>query len=323
MDSFADFASLLNSTFRISTPLIFAAMAGLFAERSGVIDFSLEGKMLTAAFVAATGSYFFGSEWLGLVLAIIACVTLSMLHGFASVTHKGDQVVSCVAINILMIGLTTALAAAWFGQAGLTPTLSNNQRFLEITLPFADALRSVLVIGLIYSDILSGHYIFVYLAYISVPVVYWIVFKTSFGLRLRAVGENPSAVDTAGINVFSMRYKALAINGVLIAFAGAHLSTAVNANFFREMSAGRGYLALAALIFGKWHPKTALLACLLFGFTDALQIRLQGVELPAVGTIPVQLIQGIPYVLTVILLAGFVGKAFAPSAIGQPYIKER
>jgi len=323
MDSFADFASLLNSTFRISTPLIFAAMAGLFAERSGVIDFSLEGKMLTAAFVAATGSYFFGSEWLGLVLAIMACVTLSMLHGFASVTHKGDQVVSCVAINILMIGLTTALAAAWFGQAGLTPTLSNNQRFLEITLPFADALRSVPVIGLIYSDILSGHYIFVYLAYISVPVVYWIVFKTSFGLRLRAVGENPSAVDTAGINVFSMRYKALAINGVLIAFAGAHLSTAVNANFFREMSAGRGYLALAALIFGKWHPKTALLACLLFGFTDALQIRLQGVELPAVGTIPVQLIQGIPYVLTVILLAGFVGKAFAPSAIGQPYIKER
>ena len=323
MDSFADFASLLNSTFRISTPLIFAAMAGLFAERSGVIDFSLEGKMLTAAFVAATGSYFFGSEWLGLVLAIIACVTLSMLHGFASVTHKGDQVVSCVAINILMIGLTTALAAAWFGQAGLTPTLSNNQRFLEITLPFADALRSVPVIGLIYSDILSGHYIFVYLAYISVPVVYWIVFKTSFGLRLRAVGENPSAVDTAGINVFSMRYKALAINGVLIAFAGAHLSTAVNANFFREMSAGRGYLALAALIFGKWHPKTALLACLLFGFTDALQIRLQGVELPAIGTIPVQLIQGVPYVLTVILLAGFVGKAIGPSAIGQPYIKER
>ena len=323
MESFADLASLLNSTFRISTPLVFAAMAGLFAERSGVIDFSLEGKMLTAAFVAATGSYFFGSEWLGLVLAIIACVSLSMLHGFASVTHKGDQVVSCVAINILMIGLTTALAAAWFGQAGLTPTLSNDQRFLEITLPFADTLRSVPVIGLIYSDILSGHYIFVYIAYLLVPVVYWIVFKTSFGLRLRAVGENPSAVDTAGINVFAMRYKALAINGVLIAFAGAHLSTAVNANFFREMSAGRGYLALAALIFGKWHPKTALIACMLFGFTDALQIRLQGVEIPTIGEIPVQLIQALPYILTVVLLAGFVGKAIAPNAIGQPYIKER
>jgi len=323
MEYFSDIASLLNSTLRISTPLVFAAMAGLFAERSGVIDFSLEGKMLTAAFVAAAGSYFFGSEWLGLVLAIMACVSLSMLHGFASVTHKGDQVVSCVAINILMIGLTTALAAAWFGQAGLTPTLTSEQRFLEITLPFADALRSFPVIGFIYIDILSGHYIFVYMAYLLVPAVYWVVFKTSFGLRLRAVGENPSAVDTAGINVFAMRYKALAINGVLIAFAGAHLSTAVNANFFREMSAGRGYLALAALIFGKWHPKTAVLACLLFGFTDALQIRLQGVELPMIGTIPVQLIQGIPYVLTVILLAGFVGKAFAPRAIGQPYIKER
>ena len=306
-----------------STPLIFAAMDVLFAERSGVIDFGLEGKMLAAAFVAAVGSYFFGSPWLGLMLAIIACVSLSMLHGFASVTHKGDQVVSCVAINILMIGLTTALAAAGFGQAGLTPTLTNEQRFLEITLPFEDALQNVPIIGLIYSDILSGHYIFVYIAYLIVPVVYWIVFKTSFGLRIRAVGEDPSAVDTAGINVFAMRYKALMVNGVLIAFAGAHLSTAVNANFFREMSAGRGYLALAALIFGKWHPKTALIACLLFGFTDALQIRLQGVELPAVGTIPVQLIQAIPYVLTVILLAGFVGKAIAPNAIGQPYIKER
>ena len=323
MDSLADIASLLNSTFRISTPLVFAAMAGLFAERSGVIDFGLEGKMLAAAFVAAVGSYFFGSPWMGLLLAILACVSLSMLHGFASVTHKGDQVVSCVAINILMIGLTTALAAAWFGQAGLTPTLTSDQRFLEITLSFADALQDVPIIGLIYSDIISGHYIFVYIAYLSVPIVFWIVFRTSFGLRLRAVGENPSAVDTAGINVLSMRYKALMVNGVLIAFAGAHLSTAVNAYFFREMSAGRGYLALAALIFGKWHPKTALIACLLFGFTDALQIRLQGVELPMIGTIPVQLIQAIPYILTVVLLAGFVGKAIAPNAIGQPYIKER
>ena len=323
MEFFADIASLLNSTLRISTPLVFAAMAGLFAERSGVIDFGLEGKMLTAAFVAAVGSYYFNSPWLGLLLAIIACVSLSMLHGFASVTHKGDQVVSCVAINILMIGLTTALAAAWFGQAGLTPTLNDDQRFLEITLPFANTLQNVPIIGLIYTDVISGHYIFVYIAYAIVPLVFWIVFKTSFGLRIRAVGENPSAVDTAGINVFSMRYKALMVNGVLIAFAGAHLSTAVNANFFREMSAGRGYLALAALIFGKWHPKTALIACLLFGFTDALQIRLQGVELPAIGTIPVQLIQAIPYVLTVILLAGFVGKAIAPNAIGQPYIKER
>ena len=231
MDSLADIASLLNSTFRISTPLVFAAMAGLFAERSGVIDFGLEGKMLAAAFVAAVGSYFFGSPWIGLLLAIIACVCLSMLHGFASVTHKGDQVVSCVAINILMIGLTTALAAAWFGQAGLTPTLNNEQRFLEISLPFEEALRPVPILGPIYSDIISGHYIFAYFAYILVPIVYLIVFKTSFGLRLRAVGENPSAVDTAGINVFSMRYKALMVNGVLIAFAKDDLSGKFPPNF--------------------------------------------------------------------------------------------
>ena len=296
MDLSADIISLINATLRISTPLVFAAMAGLFAERSGVIDFGLEGKMLAAAFVAASG---------------------------ASVTHKGDQVVSCVAINILMIGLTTALAAAWFGQQGLTPTLTDDRRFFEITLPFADAVSGFPILGPVYSEIISGHYIFVYIAYILVPCVYWVVFKTRFGLRLRAVGENPSAVDTAGIGVELMRYKALAVNGMLVAFAGAYLSTAINANFFREMSAGRGYLALAALIFGKWHPKTALIACLLFGFADALQIRLQGVPIPGIGLIPVQFIQATPYILTVVLLAGFVGKAIAPNAIGQPYIKER
>ena len=323
MDLSTDIISLINATLRISTPLVFAAMAGLFAERSGVIDFGVEGKMLAAAFVAASGAHVFGSEWYGLALAIVCCVALSMLHGFASVTHKGDQVVSCVAINILMIGLTTALAAAWFGQQGLTPTLTDDRRFFEITLPFADVVSGAPILGPIYSEIISGHYIFVYIAYILVPCVYWVVFKTRFGLRLRAVGENPNAVDTAGINVNLMRYKALAVNGVLVAFAGAYLSTAINANFFREMSAGRGYLALAALIFGKWHPKTALIACLLFGFADALQIRLQGVPIPGIGLIPVQFIQATPYVLTVVLLAGFVGKAIAPNAIGQPYIKER
>ena len=323
MEFIIDIPSLLNATLRISTPLIFAAMAGLFAERSGVIDFSLEGKMLAGAFVAATGTYYLGSPWLGLFLAIISCVSLSMLHGFASVTHKGDQVVSCVAINILISGITVALAAAWFGKDGLTPILPDELTFREITLPFEESMRSVPIIGTIYSDIISGHYIFVYLAFISVPLVHWIVFKTSFGLRLRAVGENPSAVDTAGINVNFMRYKALIINGILIAFSGAYLSTAIMSSFIKDMSAGKGYLALAALIFGKWHPKTALLGCLLFGFTDALQIRLQGVELPVVGIVPVQFIQALPYVLTVVILAGFVGKAVAPSAIGQPYIKER
>jgi|TARA_B100001964_G_C14254306_1_gene611487 simple sugar transport system permease protein len=323
MDIFLELVSILSATLRISTPLIFASMAGLFAERSGTIDFSLEGKMLAAAFVAASSAYVFGSEWYGLLAAILCCIALSMLHGFASVTYKGDQVVSCVAINIMMIGLTAALAAAWFKKAGVTPTLNDQQRFHEISFPFVEQISNIPILGIIYSELISGHHIFIYLAYISVPIVYWIVFKTSFGLQLRAVGENPSAVDTAGISVSLLRYKALAINGILIAFAGTYLSTAVLSHFSREMSAGRGYLALAALIFGKWRPKGALIACLIFAFTDALQMRLQGVAILGIGVIPVQFIQAIPYVLTVVLLAGFVGKAVAPSAIGQPYIKER
>ena len=155
------------------------------------------------------------------------------------------------------------------------------------------------------------------------PLVAWVVYRTRFGLRLRAVGENPAAVDTAGISVAGMRYRALMVTGVLTGIAGAYLSIAQNAGFIRDMSAGKGYLALAALIFGKWRPVPALLACLLFAFTDAAQARLQGVPLPGIGQVPVQLIQSLPYLLTILLLAGFVGSAVAPKAIGVPYVKER
>jgi simple sugar transport system permease protein len=160
-------------------------------------------------------------------------------------------------------------------------------------------------------------------AAVAVPLVAWVIYRTRFGLRLRAVGENPAAVDTAGISVPGMRYQALMVTGLLCGIAGAYLSTAQNAGFLRDMTAGKGYLALAALIFGKWRPVPALLACLLFAFTDALQARLQGVPLPLVGVMPVQLIQALPYLLTIFLLAGFVGRAVAPKAIGVPYVKER
>ena len=156
-----------------------------------------------------------------------------------------------------------------------------------------------------------------------VPLVAWVVYRTRFGLRLRAVGENPAAVDTAGISVEGMRYRALMVTGALCGIAGAYLSIAQSAGFTRDMTAGKGYLALAALIFGKWRPVPALLACLLFAFTDALQARLQGVPLPGIGVVPVQLIQALPYLLTILLLAGFVGKSVAPKAIGIPYVKER
>ncbi len=320
---FNDILSMLAATIRLSTPLIFAAMAGVFSERSGVVDISLEGKLLAGAFAAASTAAVTGSAWLGLGAAVIVGMLLSLIHGFASITHKGDQVVSGVAINIIVAGLTVVLGNAWFHRAGQTPTLPNEARFMPIKLPGADALLGVPVVGDIYSKLISGHSLLVYFAFAAVALTWWILYKTRFGLRLRAVGENPKAVDTAGISVAWLRYRAVLIAGILTGIGGAYLSIAQNASFIRDMSAGKGFIALAAMIFGKWKPIPAMFACFLFGFLDALSMRLQGVTLPYIGQVPVQLIQAAPYVLTVILLAGFVGKAVAPKADGVPYVKER
>ena len=314
---------ILDATLRVSTPLILAALAGLFAERSGIVDIGLEGKILGAAFAAAAAAAVFGSAWIGLLFAIIASVALALIHGFACITHRGDHIVSGVAINTIVAGLTVTLGLDWFSQGGQTPALTGDARFTSITFPFADALADVPVIGLIYSELLSGHNILVYLAFAIVPLAVWIIYKTRFGLRLRAVGENPHAVDTAGISVAFIRYRAMIICGILCGLAGAYLSTAHNAGFLKDMSAGKGYIALAALIFGKWRPIPVMFACLLFGFLDAVAVRMQGVEVPGIGEVPVQAIEVLPYVLTVLLLAGFIGKAGAPKAVGRPYVKER
>ncbi|MCC6467350.1 MAG: ABC transporter permease [Alphaproteobacteria bacterium] len=313
---------MIDATVRVATPLVLAALAGLFAERSGVVDIGLEGKMLGASFAAAAVATVTGSPWLGLVAAVLVSMALSMVHAVACVTYNGNQVVSGMALNILMAGLAPTLAFAWFSQGGQTPMLGPGARFAPIVLPFAEALAPVPVLGAIYGRI-SGHNVLVYIAALSVPLVAFVLYRTRFGLRLRAVGENPQAVDTAGISVAGLRYRALLCNGVLCGLSGAYLSIAHGAGFVRDMTAGKGYLALAALIFGKWRPLPTLLACLLFAFTDALQARLQGAVLPGLGAIPVQAIQALPYVLTVLLLAGFVGKAMAPKAIGIPYVKER
>ncbi|EAQ65807.1 putative transport system permease abc transporter protein [Marinomonas sp. MED121] len=314
---------ILDATLRVSTPLILAALAGLFAERSGIVDIGLEGKILGAAFAAAAAAAVFGSAWIGLLFAIIASVALALIHGFACITHRGDHIVSGVAINTIVAGLTVTLGLDWFSQGGQTPALTGDARFTSITFPFADALADVPVIGLIYSELLSGHNILVYLAFAIVPFAVWIIYKTRFGLRLRAVGENPHAVDTAGISVAFIRYRAMIICGILCGLAGAYLSTAHNAGFLKDMSAGKGYIALAALIFGKWRPVPVMFACLLFGFLDAVAVRMQGVQVPGIGEVPVQAIEVLPYVLTVLLLAGFIGKAVAPKAVGRPYVKER
>lgn len=314
---------LMDSTIRLATPLVLAALAGLFCERSGVVDIALEGKMLGAAFAAAASAAVTGSAVLGLLTGIGFSIGLAMVHGFACITHRGNQVVSGMALNIMVAGLGPTLAEAWFAQGGRTPLLGADGRFGAIALPLADTLAAIPVLGPIYANVISGHNVLVYVAALAVPLVAWVVYRTRFGLRLRAVGENPSAVDTAGIGVAAMRYRALIVTGVLCGVAGAYLSIAHNASFIRDMTAGKGYLALAALIFGKWRPLPALLACLLFAFADAVQIRLQGVSLPLLGPVPTEAIQALPYLLTVLLLAGFVGRAIPPKAIGQPYVKER
>ena len=316
-------ALLADATARGAAPLVLAALGGLFSERSGVVDIGLEGKMLASAFAAAATAAVTGSAWIGLAAGIVAAIALAMLHGLACVTYGGDQVVSGMALNITMSGLTVVLGYAWFQQGGQTPLLAGAARFAPLELPGAARLADVPVLGLLYGEVLSGHNVLVYLAAASVPLVAWLVYRTRFGLRVRAVGDSPGAVDTAGISVAATRYRALAVGGVLCGMAGAYLSIAHHSGFIRDMSAGKGYLALAALIFGQWRPVPTLGACLLFAFADAVQVRLQGTPLPVVGVVPVQLIQAIPYILTVALLAGFVGRAVAPRAIGVPYVKER
>jgi simple sugar transport system permease protein len=305
MDS-ALLLDIVASSLRLSTPLIFCALAGVLAERAGVIDIGLEGKMLFAAFAAGAVGVTTQSTTLAMAAALGVAIVLSCLHGFACVTYHGNQVISGLAVNIIAAGLTVVLGIAWFKQGGQTP-------------PVIDAVR----LKAITSMPLLAHNVLVYVALALVGGVWWLLFRTRIGLRLRAVGENPAMVDAAGVSVNGIRYLALVGNGALCGLAGCYLVLAQNASFAPNMTAGRGFMALAAMIFGKWHPVGALWACLLFGFLDAVSIRLQGTKLPGIGEVPVEMIQALPYLLTVILLAGFIGKATAPKALGSPYIKSR
>ena len=294
----------LAATLRVATPLVLCAMGGLFSEKSGIIDVGLEGKMLMAAFFAAATASLTGSAWAGVVAAIVAAEALALLHGFACITHRGNQVVSGIALNILAAGLTVVLGTAWFARGGQTPPLNDGERLKPIFFPVA------------------GDNVLVYGALLSVPFTWWLIARTRFGLRLRAVGEMPLAVDAAGVSVAWLRYRAVLLCGLFSGLAGAYLSIAQNAGFSRDMTAGQGFIALAAIIFGKWRPFPAFGACLVFGLLDAVAIRLQGVKVPGIGEVPVQLIQALPYLLTLFLLAGFIGNAVAPKAAGVPYEKE-
>lgn len=302
--------SLLASMVRLSTPLILAALGGMYSERGGVINIALEGMMLAGAFTAAAVTVFTGSPWMGIGAAVIAGLAVALVHAVASIEFKADQVVVGTAINILFLGVPALVSGALFESTGSTPQLPREQVLPDWRIPGVDGIP-------VLSQLLSGHKPIVYLALILVPVSYYVLFRTRFGLRLRAVGENPEAADTAGISVARMRYAGVLLSGALAAIGGAYLSIGQNSLFTRNMTAGRGFIALAALIFGKWHPVGAFFACLLFGFAEAVSIRMEGVV-----RIPVQFIQIVPYVLTLVVLAGFIGRATPPRAIGKPYTKE-
>ncbi len=317
------FLQLLDSTLRLATPLLLACLAGLFSERAGIFDIGLEGKMLMAAMSSGAVAYLTGSVWAGLAAAILGSMLFALLHGLASITFRGNQLISGVALNFVASGITVLIAQDLFGQGGRTPPLEGAARFNPIDLPFAQEVSGVPILGPFYAEVISGHTFLVYVAILLVPWSWWVLYRTRFGLRLRAVGENPASVDTAGVSVVRLRYAAVMITGVLCGLAGAYLATGLQAGFGREMTAGRGYIALAALIFAKWRPWYCLWACLLFGFLQALALRPDLIQNSIGISVPVPALDALPYVLTVVVLAGLVGKAIPPRAGGEPYVKER
>jgi general nucleoside transport system permease protein len=301
--------TLIASTIRLSTPLILAALGGLYSERAGVINIALEGVMLAGAFTAAVVTVFTHNPWMGLLAAVAVGLLVAALHAVATVSYRADQVVSGAAINILFLGAPALLSGAFFESTGATPQLPRDQTLPDT--PVFDPQRLPALASIFNQKPL------VYFAFVLVAVTYYVIYRTRFGLRLRAVGENPEAADTAGVSVKRMRYAGVLISGALASLGGAYLSIGQNSLFTRNMTAGRGYIALAALIFGKWNPAGAFIACLFFGAAEAVAIRM-----PGAVDIPNQFIQLIPYVLTMVVLAGWIGRATPPKALGIPYVKE-
>ena len=362
--------ALVFSTIRLATPLVLAALGGLYSERSGVINIALEGLLLAGAFTAASVTYYAHSPWVGLGAAMIAGAFVAYILALACIRFKADQVVTGTGINILFIGLPAVLSGALFLSSGSTPQIPK-----ENLLPTLSGLLPGFVP---HWRILTEVSFISLLALILILITRYVLYRTPFGLRLRAVGENPEAADAAGVGVNRIRYIGVVLSGTLAGIGGAYLSIGQSSLFTRNMAAGRGFIALAALIFGKWRPVQTMLACLLFGLADALTIQLQGVPVPILSfriamavliflvlwfiahqltflnrnrivelasvvlvcgiltrviyastrgiqnlEVPVQFIQMIPYIVTIVVLAGFIGASRAPRALGQPYEKER
>ncbi|MCL1468484.1 ABC transporter permease [Argonema galeatum] len=307
MDNLTFFTDYLSASLRLSVPLAFAALGGLFSERSGVLNIALEGMLLSGAFASAAGAVLTGNVWIGMLLAITVGGIVGLLHAYLCVTLRVDQLVSGLAINLTAAGLTSFWSRILFnsGQAQQLPGIQT------IGIP---GLQNIPIVG----SLLFNQDPLIYLLFLLVPFTTYLLFRTSLGLSLRAVGEYPRAADTAGVSVTLVRYTAVIISGCMAGLGGAYLAL-VHVKFFAEgMSAGKGFIALAALIFGRWHPVSTAFACLLFGATEALQLRIQAFNL----NIPYQFLVMLPYVIALLALIGLAGKSTPPAALGIPYIPE-
>lgn len=301
------FSDYLVASLRLSVPLAFAALGGLWSERSGVLNIGLEGMILTGAFISATGVFWSDNVWVGIIATLIAGGLVGLLHAYLCVSLRVDQLVSGLAINLAAAGLTAFGARVVFAT-GNTQQLPG---FETIGIP---VLKNIPVLG----PLLFNQDPLVYFLFFLVPLSTYLLFRSSLGLSLRAVGEYPRAADTSGVSVVLFRYTSVILSGCLAGLGGAYL-TLVHIKFFSEgMSAGKGFIALAALIFGKWHPVWTVFACLLFGATEALQLRIQAFSF----NIPYQLLTMLPYLVALFALVGLAGKSTPPAALGVPYIKE-
>lgn len=303
--------ALFAATLRYATPLAFAAIGGLFSERSGVVNIGLEGMMLMGAFFAVWGADVTGQWTLGLAVGMVAGGSTGLLHAFFSVSLRADQIVGGTAINFLALGLTTYLFFKLYGSEGTPTDLST---IPDVRLGFLDDIP---VIGDFLHDIFGQLDLMIWIAIFLVIATWVVVFKTPIGLRIRSVGEHPRAADTVGINVYAVRYGAVTVSGMLAALGGAYLSLGFVNSFDDNMTAGRGFIALAALIFGNWRPFGAAAACLLFGFSSALSDFLQEYS-TSIST----LFEALPYVLTLVAVAGVIGRSIPPASVGRPYVKQ-
>ncbi len=301
---------LIASSLRLSTPLIFAAMGGLLCERAGIATICLEGVLIAGAWAAATVTYYTSDPLLGLAAGVAIGTATMALHAALSVTAKADAIVSGVAVNMLVAGATPLFTKSLFGSPTNTPSLPMSDRFQNIDLP---GLVHLPVVGALFSQPWL-----IFLALLLPFLVNYFFYHTGRGLRVLASGDNPEALATTGVHPNFVRWCAMLAGGALCSLGGVYLAIAHASQFTRDMSAGRGFIALTAVIFGKWRPLPTLAACLFFGFFDALQIRLQSTSVAGLE-LPINLIQSVPYLVALVVLAGFIGRATPPLSIGKTF----